>query len=203
MAFLVSSPAWDRARVFMTTLDGDELWREDVEGTHAGEISLASGGTHLVAGSYIASTSPRFTTDVFDGRGEKVRTIAMLFRHADISPATGQLALTDRNSLLLTTLQDNAPVVRWSTDSKERIITGVCLFDPFIALATEYIVVDDGTPYYTEPRLIILSRQGVQEAERMLQGKSKAPTTLVRTPRGVEMRGASSTVGLTRADLKR
>ena len=200
-AFLLSSPLLSNARVFMTDMDGDVVWTVDLEGTHAGEMFLASDGTHLVAGSYVAGVSPVFTTVLLDGQGGRVRTIDMLFRHADISPENGKLALTDRNSILLTTTQPEAPVVRWSTDSRDRIITGVCFFDAFIALTAEQILVEDGTPYYTDPHLTILNHQGMPQAERVLEGRSKHPTELVRTMSGVEMRGAASNVSLTPEDL--
>lgn len=202
-AFLLSSPLWSNARVFMTNLDGDEVWTVDLEGTHAGEVFLAANGKYLVAGSYVAGVSPRFVTVLFDGRGTMVRTFDMLFRYADISAEGGQLALTDRNSILLTTTQPEAPVVRWSTDSRDRIITGVCFFDAFIALTTEQILVEDGTPYYTDPRLVVLDAHGMLRATRVLEGKSKNPVQLVRKGSEVVMSGASSSLLFSADELTR
>jgi hypothetical protein len=177
-AFLVSSPDKPHAEVFVTGLDGTEIWRRTMPEKTAGEVFLSSDGTYLLAGCHSSDREIVMSTLLFDQSGNLVRTLDILFRYADIAPKRNMLVLSDRNLVILESLDGSTDRLSWSTARTEEIVTGIRIVDGHVAASVESVDLATGAPRYTGATLVVLKRNGEEFTRRVLKGSSAYPAVL-------------------------
>ncbi|MDH3252537.1 MAG: hypothetical protein OEM41_07060, partial [Ignavibacteria bacterium] len=156
-AFLVSSPLEENARVFMSDFAGINLWAKEIPEQFAGEVFLSDDAGVVCAGAYSSRQEISRTSVITDAEGRVLRTIPILFRCADVSPDNYLFALTERNAVLVGSVQDDRlEPARWTTASRSRIVTDVMFADGVVAAAVDSVDMSDGSPVYRSPELVVI-----------------------------------------------
>lgn len=202
-AFLVSSPDAPRAEVFVTGIDGREMWRQPLPGETAGEIFLSSDATVLLAGCYSSDREIVTSTSLFDRRGTLLRTIDFLFRYADIASERNMLALSDRNDIIVESLVGDAARTTWSTARREEIVTGIRIVDGYVAAAVESVDLMTGTPRYTGSTLVVLRRDASEVTRRVLGGSDTSPAFLKVDEAAVTISSGGREASVQREELRK
>jgi hypothetical protein len=177
-AFLVSEPEGAAARVFVTDLEGRELWSALLPHPQAGEVFISDDGEHLLAGSYDTREGAAWATTVFTGSGQAVKSIDMLFRYADIATGNGAVVLSDRNSVILTSLAGDETGV-WRTSRREDIISSVRFAASRVAVVVETIDASEDGIAYVNPTIVLLDDAARVVAQSHLDTRSALPAKLV------------------------
>ena len=201
-AFLVSSPDTPHTEVYLTTIDGTEIWRRTLPQNTAGEIFLSSNGAYLVAGSYSSDREIVTSTVLFDASGSVVRTLETLFRDADIAPERNVLAMSDRNEVILESLDGRAERASWSTARTEEIITRIRIVDGRAAAAVETVDLTSGAPVYVRSRLVVLDRGGKEVEQRGLEGSHPNPAVLEIEEDAIVISSGERTASIQREELR-
>jgi hypothetical protein len=202
-AFLFSSTSHERATVLMTDLRGNELWRAQLKGTHAGEIFLSRGGQYLASGSYTVGNTIVRATEVFDRAGKQVASFSFLFRHADITEGS-DIVLVEREKALFGSLRVKRTPVQWFAEGSNQVITGARFLGKaqYVALIVETVEFPRGKLVYRNPNLLIVNRHGKEVARKKLVSSSPTPAQLTVKQQEVQCNTSSAHATLSFSSLK-
>jgi hypothetical protein len=201
-AFLVSSPLEQNARLFLTDLSGNRLWQKTISEQFAGEVFLSDDAGVVCAGAYSSSEEISHTSLITDAGGSILRTIPILFRHADVSSDNRLFALTERNAVLVGNVYDDLQEpARWTTTARSRIVTSVMFVDGVVAAAVDSVDISDGSPVYRSPELIVIDRSATVLRQEFLTDSSRVPSGLKADNGRIILQSASSLIDIPMEEL--
>jgi hypothetical protein len=171
-AFLLSGSGIDVARVVMCTTAGDAEWKKELQRSHGSEIYLASDASATVVSSYSSSTIFQFSTEVLDGQGRIIRSVAMLMRHASIDPESGLLAMADRDSAEIYSPGRNGREGCWRISVEGECIMGIATLTGEVAILTAKVTAGASGVDVTQPTMVIVGAQGSEVEHFPVDGAS-------------------------------
>ncbi len=202
-AFLVSSPIRQHARLFVTDLSGNELWQMTMTEQFAGEVFLSHDAGVLCTCTYSSMGEISRNTVVTDGVGSVLRTIPVLFRHADVSADNRYLVLSERNAVLIGKVHGESwEPARWSTGERSRIITSVMFIDGIVAAAVDSVDMSEGFPMYRSPEIVVVDSSAAVLRRHSLAVSSKTPSVLTTGPGSIILQSGASSVSIPVRDLR-
>ena len=177
-AFLVSEPLTASARVMLTDLEGNEIWNASFSLETAAEVFLSTNGDYVLAGSYSSGDRIERSTVLLDRRGNILRTFDTIFRHADFAEEDGRVVFTERNGIVIASIDGKEASVRWSTKDRNEVVTGVRFAAGHVGVVVEKVTLETGKPRYNNPQLVVLNQQGQQVLNKQLHQISEDPASL-------------------------
>jgi hypothetical protein len=177
-AFLVSEPLTASARVMLTDLEGNEIWNVSLSLETAAEVFLSTNGEYVLAGSYTSGDRIERSTVLLDRSSKVLRTFDTIFRHADFAEEDRRVVFTERNGIVLASIDGKEPSVRWSTKDRNEVVTGVRFVAGHVGIVVEKVTLETGKPLYNNPQLVVLNQQGQQVLNKQLHQISEDPASL-------------------------
>jgi len=174
LAFLVSSASTDGARVVMCSSGGEELWSGKLSDASGSEIYLSADGRTVIASTYtVADGRTGVATDILGDRGERIQTLPLLMRNADVDSLVGRFVVSDRNEAVFGNLQSPGEQHQRVTGEEGSVITGVVCIGEGVGFVMERVVAGGDGVRYEDPTFVMIANNGRELFRSVLNGRSK------------------------------
>ena len=177
-AFLISEPSAPHARVLLTDLEGNQFWDVSLDLKIAAEILLSANSEYVLAGSYTSDDRIERSTTLLDKDGKMQKMFHGIFRYADFDEEENRVVFTERNAVVIASIYDGEPSVRWSSNSREEVVTGARFAGCYVGVVVEKVSLETGKPLYNNPLLVVLNEKAEVLLRKQLVQVSEHPATL-------------------------
>lgn len=171
----VANPSGE-PHLFLFNLNGEEFWRQPLPEFNPGQIAISPDGQYIIASSYTTDLQGNIEerTIIFTEHGQKIKSMALLFRNAEFSPESKYLILAERTVAKVITLPGGDVLWMHNISHKQGMITDAALskngeFGVLLLAKNEF---KEGAFIFTHPQLVVLNRTGKIIQEIDLEGES-------------------------------
>ncbi len=176
MVFLVSGPSFDRARVVMYSVAGEELWTGVLAFESGSEIYLSGDGATVIVSSYASGSGlPTVATEILDVRGASVRVLPLLMRNAAVDARSGRFVVADRNEVMFGPLDPSGECSQWTSPPGGSVITGVTCAGTSAGFVMERILAGAEGIRYADPTLHVVTEGGREIVRESFAGSNDTP----------------------------